>query len=184
MIKIIPYIEANGHWTWRDTEVLAMFDRMKNEGMADTVFYDEEINRVSFLRRMKYGPCHMYVAMMDKAVAGFAWLSNIEGRSAWLNFYVFKNYWCGPAEMIARECLRHILHIPAAEGGYCFDVLMGITPVRNKAASEFICRAGCKVVGRVPQAAWLLKEGKSVPGFMVYCTRDELQDMGDGNESL
>lgn len=179
-IRIVPYFENDGCWTWRDSEVCGMFDRMAAEGMAEVVFFDGPMDRAGFLRMMKHGPCSLFVVMVDAQEAGFAWLSQVEGRSAWVNFYVFKAFWGRGAADIGRACLRYLLHIPADAGGYCFDVLLGITPVRNRAASEYLVRTGCRVVGRVPNAVWVASEGQSEPGLMVYCTREELEAEDEG----
>lgn len=173
-IKLIPYCTIDGLWTFKDSQVIAFFNRMVQDGTAETVFYSGEITTgEAFLREMKSPRSFLYVAFSDGIPAGLTWVNGFEGKSARNHFCVFSDFW-GQSLELGKAGMKFLTHLKTGNGPYLFDVLIGRIPEWNTHAIDFAIKCGCKRLSdSLPNAIWNAKTKRSEPAVIIYYTRDE-----------
>lgn len=169
-IKIIPYCEVDGIRTYKDSEILGLYDKIKESGRAGVVFYDGGIkDREGFLSYMKHGDNSVYIVEEDGEIIGLSWLNMFRHKTAYLHF-CFTCEW-GKAVEAAKIGLAALITMRDAGGRYLFDMFMGAPPLFNKHAIAFVKACGGKSLGVLPNAVWIADRNKSEDAELIYFTR-------------
>lgn len=170
-IELLPYAEIDGISTMTNSFVMGLYDRMKEDGTADIVFYDGSVRDADgFLRKMRYENIALYAVYADQKLAGVVWLNGFEGRVARCHWCVFSPYWAKGSVEIGKASLRKILAIKERGGAYLYDMLLGILPSSNERAVRYCLKCGGRKAGVVPNLVCM--NGKSAEGTIIYYTRE------------
>jgi len=172
----MPYCEIDGVSTFRDSEILELYDRMVKAGLAETVFSDGQINnREDWLQAMKSPENFLYVVYVGTGIAFLVWLNRVETRKAQVHFCGFFKVWRIGSVKIGKQVLNILMNKRDSGGNYLFDVLTGLLPSSNKPAIEYMQKCGWKIIGELPFGTWNNKKQKSESAVMSYYAR-EAQD--------
>lgn len=171
-LKIFPYTKRDGIRTRTDSDIMALYDRMVEDGTADTVFYSGHVNsREDFLKHMKDPGTHLYVLGIDDEIVGITWLDNLFGKSAFNHFCGFSNCWGENTVAIGRTSLQKLINMKDANG-YVFEVFTGLIPAWNKLAIEYAQACGGVNLGVIPGGIWEPAKMQSVDAVVIYYTRE------------
>jgi len=175
-IKIKPYCAIDGIPTFKDSEVKGFYGRVERDGLKDIVFMHGDIpNAETFLEEMnRAGGSSLFVVYANELQAGLIWLNHFEGRSARVHFTSFSEAWGMDTVQIGRNAIRQIMYMTSNSGEYVFDVLLGLTPSRNVRALRWLEKVGLKKAGEIPFCMWDANQQMSVPGTLMYLTRQEV----------
>ncbi|WP_027178767.1 hypothetical protein [Maridesulfovibrio bastinii] len=174
-LALIAYFESDGVRNMPDSYVENLYLRAEEEGLTRITFMDGSLNDSRlFLEDMKHGS-HLFVIASGPEVAGFCWVNHVQQKSAYFHFCFFRKFWGHKAEEIAKFALNYILNIEDGHGGYLFDMLIGNTPLKNRAACRRIRKAPfLHVTGELPFGYFEAKTGRSIPSLFSYVTRETL----------
>jgi len=171
-VAVCPYCERDGLRTFRDTEVMAFYDRMAMDGTVNIIFHAGDIrSSKDFLKRMKNPGAALYVVFYGEDIVGLIWLTHFEGKSCRVHFTSFSEVWNEDTVSIGKAAIRQILYMYDDNNDYVFDVLLGLIPSRNMRAVKWLKKMGLKEVGEIPNALWDAEEGESIPGTLLHLTR-------------
>lgn len=173
---IVPYCHVDGVPTFKDSEVMGFFEKIERDGLKDIVFAGGDISsKEAFLREMqRHGAAMLYVVYVGDLQAGLIWLTHFEGRSCRVHFTSFSESWGMDTVSIGRDAIRQVIYMVGTDGGYVFDVLLGLTPTDNVRALRWLDKVGLKRVGDIPNALWDAKQHESVTGTLMFLTRQEV----------
>lgn len=160
MMNIITYQHIDGIPTMRDSDIIRLFDRMFDEGLVDTVFYDGSIrNPETFINVMKDN-CLCVVEEEKKPVA-FFWFTDRQARRAQIHFCFFREAREGRAQEVAKFILERIKKAD-------IDCLIGYIPKFNIPAINFCKKIGVQFAGEIPNGIYNYKAGRSEACYIVY----------------
>lgn len=157
----------------------ALWFRLVEEGIADSLFYDGGVRGVGdFTDFMAASSVYCYAVYDGEAPLALTWLNNFAGRTAMMHFAVFKAG-LGMKSVLGRYVVQFLLHGKDAEGGYCLDSLYGLTPQSYVHVLRFIRRLGFRQLGVLPGAVCLCCHenaagARHVGGVISVCTRESL----------
>jgi len=178
MIK--PYIKIDGVPSFKDSEIMALWSRSRQEGFADNLFFDiEGMNESLFFEIMQSDKCWLFVIYNDdKQLCGFSWLTDFRGSKANGHFALFKGFRGKEGVKLVTQTCRDILSIKNDGGRYLFDVIVGATPVSNKPAcflSDQMQKAWGKHcdIGVVRDYLYDYKENALIDAKLCYFRREE-----------
>ena len=199
--KLMPYTRIDGVPTFRDSEIMDLYDRMVSDGTSETVFSDGSVNsRDDWLRSMTSGDNKLYVMKIVDAgdpgrgilsayprpegiengsAALVLWLNGFEGKVARMHWACFKEFWNKGSVEMMKFALREIMGLEdhnafhMGRGGYFLDVLIGLVPVTNTRAIEFSRKCGAVAETVIPYGI-CGRDSISVDAMLVYFTRDQL----------
>jgi hypothetical protein len=167
-IELIPYTEVDGIRTYKDSDILDLYDRIIEDGY-EYMFSDGTIgSRDKFLHTMKYKDNQLYVLYIDRVIAGVMWLNDFNGKVAKMHWCVYNHVSTRQKLYLMRDAVDQVLNIKEKSGGYLFDLIIGTTPVSNELAARFVLAAGAKLAGEVPNLLWNETEGRSESGYITY----------------
>ncbi|MBI9113146.1 hypothetical protein [Maridesulfovibrio ferrireducens] len=155
---LVPYSDGN----FPDEFLIYLFERMQEEGTASVVFFEGKITTSEkWLEMIKCHGMHLFVGFFDGELAGLCWLERSQEKWAQFNFCFFKNSW-GHKKSIAwgKWAANELLNLKD-EHGYLMDMLVGITPSRNKLALRLAKLCDWKESGRLPFGVFNGQTGKS-----------------------
>ncbi|MBI5520202.1 MAG: GNAT family N-acetyltransferase [Desulfovibrio sp.] len=172
---MLAYAEVDGVRTFRDTQIWEFHERLLAEGGAH-VFRDGSIrDGEAFLRMAKDPSVAFFVAYVQGKVAGVVWLNRRQARWAQCSYFTFREFWGVHATGLGRHCLRELLHLRDGSKKFMLDMLLGLTPVDNRAAVLFALRCGWKRQGVLPCGVFDAATGESQPAVIFTATRGDLQ---------
>jgi hypothetical protein len=175
VVTIMPYCEVDGIRLFTDTEVKGFYNRIERDGLKEIVFpHGDILSAQDFLQEMKSGRSLLYVVYADKLQAGLIWLNRFESKTCRVHFTSFSESWGMDTVHIGREAIKQILYMTSADGCYVFDALLGLTQADNVRAIRWLEKVGLKKVGTIPNALWNANQQMSVPGTLMYLTRQEV----------
>ncbi|WP_319759571.1 hypothetical protein [Maridesulfovibrio sp.] len=173
--EMIPYVERNGVRTFSDNYMKDLYERCVDEGHAETVFYEGTVRTADdFVTALKKSIC--WVVAKDDVALAVVWLTRHEGRFARFHFIIFEDCLRKEIRKLGRFALNSILHMTTRSGEFCYDLLLGYIPVRNKGAINYVLKSGAHFVGEIPNGAWIAREGTSEPVMVVSVTRESLYE--------
>lgn len=152
-----------------------VYARIREEGTADTVFYDGTVtNENEFVAEVLRPGSLPFLVFWEGKEAGLAWFNDIEGRSARGHFVFFREFWGHKiSAAIGRKIFSHILTL-RDERGYLLDVLLGKLPARNCLAWRLGLLCGAREVGTIPNGVYMAGSGKSENAKLAAVTRETL----------
>jgi len=168
-IVLLPYIDGRTPIT----ALYRLFDMMTSDGTLRTVFYDGSVQRrLDFVRYFKSPSVKMFMIMRETELVGFAWLTAVQTATAMLHWCFFSNAWGKDTADIAYAASQELLKMRKEGGEYILETLLGMVPLDNERAVEFVKKAGGTVVGTIPRAIRNYWSGKLNDAVMVYMTRE------------
>ena len=173
MISLIPYTEVDGVITYKDSEIMSLYDRMVQNGSTEATFSDGCVqSREEFLDMAKN--CAFFVVLNNKETVGFTWITDIYQVRAQAHFCFFRdsNDWAKNSTKIGREVATKLINLKSKDG-YVFDVLIGITPNENLPANIWLARIGLKKIGEIPNGVFNAKQKQSTTATLWYLIREE-----------
>lgn len=171
-IQILPYAKIDGVRTFTDSFIRSLFVRTVESGMWDMVFYNGRIDSPDkFLTYMKNGPAALYINVKNGEVSSYFWLSDIEDKTAYLNYCSLPVTRYRNTVKIGRHNISFLLNRQDGSGNYILDMLLGLTPVRNKTGVRFAKLCGAHILGTLPLGAYIYSTGKSEPAVLSYFVR-------------
>lgn len=174
-IELMPYCEIDGIRTMRDSDVMALFDRMEKDGVISMVFFDGSVKtREGFLYEMKFGGSYLYVVLIEGQEAGCVWLNRFEARTAHFNWCLFSEFWGmeDKADVAVRARDILIAQKNPTTGEYIYDAFLGLMRKDNLRAIQLAKLGGVVVIGEIPNGIWNDAMQKSEPGILVCYPRD------------
>lgn len=170
-VDVVPYLVSDGIPSFTDSFIGGLYNRMQEDGMADTVFYDGRINSgKDFVRFIKATVNHLSVVYADGKLAGVLWLNGFECRFARFHWCIFSNMWRKDIVALGKEVITIILNRKDAAGEYLLDGVVGITPSWNERAIEYLTMCGGVTCGEAPFIT--MKDGRSTTGVFFYYARE------------
>lgn len=161
----MPYAHYDGIPTLRDSDIVALWERMREDGTTDIVFYDGIIDdQYKFLAYMKSSRVQLFIGKIEGKTMGFGWLSHIEAKMARIHFCVFKRFWGAGVHSIVNRFASDILRQTG------LDIIMGIIPSWNVKATKYVEKCGYTILGEMPFGC-VDKHGNSHPATIVYYER-------------
>jgi len=171
-MQIIAYFEDNGNRTIPDYAMVEIYNRMKELGLIETVFFSQEIvDEQHFLRVMKNPSNIVNVVVEDKKVVAIFWLNDFYINSAFGHFCCFPEIW-GKKTI---QCLRNQFDYWFGferEGEPILDVIIGKIPATNHRAIKFVEEGGMTILGTIPLIAHGSDKNKRVGDTIMYITRE------------
>lgn len=149
-------------------EIAAMYRNAKNAGVAESVFYDGEIeNWGDFVGYMCHGNWLVQVKNEHNEEVGFFWLNGFMGRTAMIHFCVYDLRGEDALEL-GRQTVEWVTTKTNAA-----RVLYGITPKVYRHVFPFITGLGFEIVGELPEACFIARKNKYYPGVLsVYAPQE------------
>lgn len=169
--NIVPYTTVDGVPTFKDSEIAVLWDRIWEEGVGNSVFFDGTIkDRDHFIDLMAGNNNFLYLIYYHAELVAMFWINRIEKTHCYCHFTCFKNVWgtqiAIDAGKIGIDCCLNILG---------FDVVLGLLPAKNRRALRYLEKVGLKVVGTIPNILWDNMEKRSIAGILVRMTREDLE---------
>jgi len=148
-VKLAPYTQIDGEWTAPDEFLEAVFQRMKDQGLLKTMFWEGNITEAKhFISLMQSPNNHPVFFFHNQNCVGFAWLSSVASNYAFVHFCLFKDVW-GRAVEVGLNAVDYWFSWPGDDGPL-LDVLIGIMPGFNKRAHKYVEKLGWTRLGQIP----------------------------------
>lgn len=170
--KHIPYTQVDGVPTFKDSEIIGLYQRIWDEGLGPTLFHDGSIkNAAHFLQLMKGSGTILHVVVEeDGHPVALWWLNRIEQTHAYCHFCAFIELFATPdTKKIGKDAMKICFD------GMGFKVIMGMLPSTNVIAIRYLGKVGMHVLGTVPNLMHT-ESGDGVEGTILYITREDLKD--------
>jgi hypothetical protein len=162
-----------------EVELFSVYELMLDSKALSSVFYDGSCQSFSaFLEMFSQPDMHYWLLYYEGQLCGIAWMNGMVNKRAFAHFCMLKNVYgrrsdgMSKSVAIGRFCLASWLNHKGDDGQYLIDVLVGITPERNKMAIKWVQRVGFVRAGTIPFAVWMGDSGESEPGVLSYATRE------------
>lgn len=170
-IRIVPYTEVDGIYTYRDSDIKALYNKVYTDGAGETVFFDGSIKDADhFVNLMKSPHTFLHIIYVDKKIVAMAWINRIELTHCYCHWLFFKEAW---RDSIIYDVGQYLLNYLVHQ--YGFEVIMGITPQFNKLALRYLTRLGLESLGTIPGILYSAKEESAIPGTFMYITKEMLE---------
>jgi hypothetical protein len=159
-------------------EMSATYGMILDSKALSSVFYDGSCHTYeAFLEAFSQPDMHFWLLFYEGQIAGLAWLNGMVHTRAFAHFCMFKNVYGRSTEglsksvEIGRYCVANWLLHTDENGKPLVDVLVGVTPERNRMALKWVQRVGFSRVGSVPHGVWMHDAGESEDAVLSYATR-------------
>ncbi len=173
-LTITPYNRVEkGKVNFSDTYLKQVFLKIAVEGTLHKIYFDTKINNnIEFIAFIKQKQHSVFFVKAGEKEVGFFWLASFNQRSAFINYCFFKKFWGRDSLKISIFCIDYILEKKKANGDYMLDVLLGLTPINNRLAINFLIKNGMQVLGKIPGICTDYHQNKVVDGLLSYKTRN------------
>lgn len=159
-MKMTPYTRFDGIPTFRDSQIMELFDLMVSDGTDKVVFSDGFVTtRENFLAFSK--TVTMFIVEEDGPIA-VGWVNGVENNIGRAHFCFFSKVW-GRADDIGKQFVSYVINVTG------LDMLVGYTPSKNKRAVEFAIRCGSVLAGELPFGS--IYEGRPCATSITYYVR-------------
>ena len=166
-------MKMDGIPTFRDSEIVALWDRMEKENTIKDVFMDGSIlSGKQFLKAMKSDLNFLIVVYWKEEVSAILWVNRFQGNFAQAHFCCFSNVW-GKQKIICKLGKAGSLYIL---NNLKLDMLLGIIPENNKPAFVAATGAGWKPVGTLPYGSYNYKTKESESAVILSFIKEEKKD--------
>tara|TARA_R110000751_G_scaffold208951_3_gene312819 strand:- start:436 stop:909 length:474 start_codon:yes stop_codon:yes gene_type:complete len=131
------------------------FEQANADGIIRRVFLGGAVHDAdTFLTYFSTPATLAVLVLFNGKISGLGWLSNVEGRSALPNFFFLKSTWGRQSLQMAQMLLRYWFSFPGnGDDETALDILVGMTPAKNRLACRFVKRLGFTIVGEIPRIA-------------------------------
>ncbi len=171
-IEIIPYVFNDGVPTFRDSEVMDIWVEAVKERALDYLFLDmPDISVNNFLAFIKQPNINFFVVLIKNKPAVIIFLTEIQYTKAECHFFFFDGFRGQKAVEIGQYCLDFLINMPFDKNTYMYDLIVGITPVANFDACQFLSKVGMTIVGVIPNYLYNAHKNKSESVVYSYYYR-------------
>lgn len=176
--KLKPYQTIDGIPAFKDSELVHLLERSKEERLFPLVMYnmDPEMTAAAFLHMYKSNAGrHLWLVFYDGELAGWVWLDDIANRTARSHFCLFRWVSKGKfSEEIGREMFWQLFSLKF-RNGVMLQVIRAEMPGFNKPGLWFLENVGMRTIGEIPNGAYRFSTGKFYPMIYLYATKDMLK---------
>lgn len=169
--------------TLDEEDVRQLWERTRQEGLHETVFYDGGVTCASdFVQLVAPGRAWLYRIDRCGCAAGvwgtvsdtvaYCWCNGFMGRVACIHFCIFRDGWA-ESVAIGHMATQFLLQCVEQDGAPLLHALVGVTPAPYRHALALVDALGFRRVGRIPGAAVLVRRGgrRVVDGVVSVLTR-------------
>ena len=150
-IKIIPYVKQDGIPSFRDSEIVYLWKKALTENALDYMFLDmQDVPPVFFLEFINKDDVNFFIVLIEEKPALLIFMTNIQFAKAEGHFFFYDGFRGEKAVEIGKYCLQYLINMQLGEKTCVYDVIIGITPVKNIFACRFLHKLGMKKVGEIP----------------------------------
>jgi hypothetical protein len=173
--ELKPYRTVDGVPTFKDSELIHLLERAKEERLFPLVMYnvDPEMNPAAFLHFYKGAAGRLlWLVFYNGELAGWVWLDDVANRTARSHFCLFR--WVSKAKLseeIGREMFWQLFSLKF-RNDVTLQVIRAEMPGFNKPGLWFLENIGLKVIGEIPNGAYRFSTGKFCPMIYLYATKD------------
>jgi len=148
-ITLVPFVQIDGEWILSDVFMMSVFDKIVDQKLLKTTFWEGTITDASqFLGMVKSPNNQVCLFFQDQTCVGLAWLSAVTSNYAFGHFCLFREIW-GKSVNIGKTCVDYWFSWPGS-GGPLLDVIIGIMPGFNTRAHKYIESLGFTRLGEIP----------------------------------
>lgn len=169
--NILPYTTSDGIPTFKDSDIIALYNQMKEEGTFDLVMHDGSFKRVEdFVAYIKQPDIPFFVMYKDtyQTPVAMCWLNRVEKTHTYMHFTGF-NASKGNTVEIGKVAMSYVFSMG-------FDSIMSMIPATNRVAIIYIRKLGFKKLADVPHLLWSEGEQRSVTGVLSQLTREDFYE--------
>lgn len=166
MITIRPYVRCDGIPTFRDSELVALYNLMVRDCTEKTLFPGQSVKSGSdFVMMAKSKNVMLFVALDGNNYAGFGYLNGFENGMARAHFCIFSEYWGAQSVEVGREMVEKAIQSTG------LDMLVGLIPSSNRRAILFSQKCGARLMpGMFPYGS-VDDDGKPCSTAILYYMR-------------
>jgi hypothetical protein len=176
--KLKPYQIVDGIPTFKDSELIRLLERAKEERLFPLVMYnvDPEINPAAFLQMYKGASGRLlWLVFYDDELAGWVWLDDMTNRTARSHFCLFRWVSKGKlSEEIGRDMFWQLFSLKF-RNGVMLQVIRAEMPGFNKPGLWFLENIGLRAIGEIPNAAYRFSTDSFFPMVYLYATKDMMK---------
>ena len=165
----MPYTHIDGVPTFKDSDIIKIYNWMKNDKTLETVFYNvgkEKLTELFFVNFWKRRDLRMFVLFSENKVGGMIWFDRIVDSTASIHINAFKWIWGSNSAILFRNAFCQIFD------RHNIDVMIGQIPEINKKAIKFAERVGFEKSGIIPKALYIDRLKKKVDAHISYAVKD------------
>jgi hypothetical protein len=174
-IDIVPYVEVDGAWTFSDSFIKSVYDRILNEGKGYMFINGVVSDRNIFLKRLKDLGSIVYFGIYEhRKLAYYVLLNGFDGRVARVEWCTFNETPLRRTVKGLKELCEYLMHKKDKEGNYLFDLLLGC--YADLPSFSMVPKIARMVGGHctkesIPNLIWDASQKKSVSGYWEYFVR-------------
>ena len=169
---IVPYVESNGVRSISDEKMIGVFNRVKELGLLESLFYSGEVDTPEkFLMLVKAKQNVVNVVIENDVIVFISWLNDFGSNSAFAHFCAFPEIWGNGSVKIGKDVIKYWFDFKKYDE-YILDVIIGKDPTVNKKAINYIKKLGLTIVGDIPLLAHGFDKNKKVGDTIAYITRE------------
>lgn len=176
--NLLYYTQFDGAWTISDSNMIAIWHRIADEGIDTKIFYAGEISTpeqfIMYFKSARTFPFFIFSGdrFNNDDLQAIVWCTSIRGKSALLHFCVFKSgYGKGPE--LSKSAFTHIFGIKGPDGERIVNTIRGETPKFNRLAVKYLKTIGMKILGEIPDMAYNRYTNELSSMVISYLTYDE-----------
>lgn len=160
-----------------DVQLYEVWDMMCDAKVETDTFYDGSVtSHHEFRDFVRLDGNEVFFVFYEGKLGMMAWMNDRVHRRACIHFTTLPQTWGRKRDNIsaAMKLGRFVVATIVREMG--IDVLVGITPTRNKLACKYVQRVGAVPVGEAPNMCWFADTKTSEPALITTITRDSTED--------
>lgn len=157
-----------------DVILVGIWNQLDREGKIDSLFHDGSVSTLEEWMSLMRNPDNLVCVVMGRPEgeeqpyqyrpAAIAWLNNYSHGSARCHFCVLGKY----RRKIGETIMDYWYNLRNDHNSRILNVVVGVTPVDNRAMLKLVKLMGFTQIGMIPQAAYIANEDKSVGGVVSY----------------
>jgi RimJ/RimL family protein N-acetyltransferase len=178
-LLLLPYDPRVG--VYKEDALIDVYKRLKQEDLWDIVFHEDSgVTMLKFMNFFSDGRSLLQVLAISDGknivdIVGMAWISDITTCGGILtrgvgSFLFFKDYQKPHFTDLLGEMIIEYWFTQLG-----LDVVVGVTPLPNRAALIYAKRTGFKEVGRLPH--YTTFKGEVVTGVVTSMTKQEYLEL-------
>ena len=169
---ILPYVESNGIRSVSDEKMIDVFNRIKEFGLLESLFYSGEVDTPEkFLALVKSKHNVVNVVMQNDVIVFISWINDFSRNSAFAHFCALPEIWGNGSVQIGKDVIKYWFDFEK-DGEHILDVIIGKVPTINKRAVNYIKKLGLTILGDIPLLAHGPDKNKRVGDTIAYIIRE------------
>lgn len=160
-----------------DVQLYEVWDKMCDANVVKDTFYDGCVsNHHEFRDFVRREGNEVFFVFYEGKLGMVAWMNDRVHKRACIHFTTLPQTWGRKIDgvSIAMKLGRFVVSTIVREMD--IDVLVGVTPVRNKLACKYVQRVGAVPVGIAPNMCWFADTQQSEPAMISTITRESTEE--------